>query len=131
MKFVKFPLLEAHKPLPTVYFGKDGKEAINFKHETFIDGGSGEVRNSLTFETNDKEKIKLIEDMEKELSKKLTIVKRSRMRRRMKKFEGKDTPTDITEEQIGRINIKCAYGRGGGEPGQQQRQLEKPQNIVS
>ena len=130
MKFVKHPLLESHKPLPTVYFDTHGKASIVFQKETFIDGETGEIRMALVYETNKKDEIELIEAMEKELSEKLTIKKRKQFQKRMNKFKNADNKTDITDEQIKRINIVCKYNRGSVEKPQEKRQLEKPVKAV-
>ena len=130
MKFIKYPLKEAHKPLPTVFMDKNLKEVIRFEKEIYVNGESGELHKALVFETNDKDLIKLIADKEKELSAQLTQVKRAQMRKRMMKFRGKENATGITEQQIARINIKCEYARGEANEAPQQREVEAPTKAV-
>jgi len=130
MKFIKYPLIESHKPLHTVFFNENGKACIEFEKEIYVDGSTGELRKALVYETDDKKMIAMLEAHEKEISKMLTKKKKASLRKRMLKFKGKDNATGITEEQIARVNIVCKYGRGEAKKPEEKRQLEKPVKAV-
>jgi len=127
VKFIKHPLFEEQKPLPTSYF-IDGREVIQFKKEMVVDGTNGEFKKVYVYETDNPEHIEVIENMEKKLSEKVTRFRRDRLRSRMNKISQRGLKHPITEAQISRVNVKIRYFRGE-EP--QQKEAPTPQRAVS